>query len=299
MNPLISVVIPTYNREKELNRALLSVLNQTYSNWEVLVVDNHSDDRTEDMICSLNDKRVRIFKIHNNGVIAASRNLGIKHSKGEYIAFLDSDDWWKSNKLEVSVSFLKKGADFVFHPLNIVTNLNQKVFFRKLNSRNLKAPVFEDLIVKGNPISNSSVVVKKSILNKIGGLSEDYQLIAIEDFDAWLRISKITNNFAMIPEFLGYYWVGGGNTSNPIQNLETIKAFEKRYSNELSSLGKENGLWWSNYLKGRAYYLKGCYSHAKRVFKMVCFQDAPLMVVLKISLMVTIINFLSITTNKK
>src|SRR3989338_2810117 len=102
MKPIVSIVIPTYNRACDLERALKSVLAQTYSNWEALVVDNHSSDNTDDVVKSLNDSRLKLFKIHNDGVIAASRNAGVKHATGEYIAFLDSDDWWMPQKLEES-----------------------------------------------------------------------------------------------------------------------------------------------------------------------------------------------------
>ena len=101
MNPLVSIIIPTYNRANDLKRALQSVFDQTFTDWEILVVDNHSIDETDSLIKSFNDPKIKLLKIHNEGVIAKSRNLGFKHALGEYIAFLDSDDWWKPKKLEV------------------------------------------------------------------------------------------------------------------------------------------------------------------------------------------------------
>jgi len=87
LNPLVSIVIPTFNRAHYLDRALKSVFNQTYSHWEVLIVDNYSSEGTDNLFENLDDPRLKIFKIHNDGVISASRNLGVKNAIGKYIAF--------------------------------------------------------------------------------------------------------------------------------------------------------------------------------------------------------------------
>ena len=184
---LISVVIPTYNRARDLERALNSVLAQTYPHWEALVVDNHSSDNTDNVVTHFDDSRISLLKIHNNGVIAASRNLGIKHAQGEYIAFLDSDDWWLARKLEVSLKYLDRGADVVYHDLYMVTKRGQRLLWQKGRTRVLNSPIFEDLLVNGDALQTSGVVARDSILRKIGGLSEDVTLIGWEDYDAWLK----------------------------------------------------------------------------------------------------------------
>ena len=122
MIDLISIVIPTYNRSAELKRALKSVLSQTYKNFEVIVVDNNSIDNTDTMLKNLNDQRIRLLKINNNGIIAASRNMGINASNGEWIAFLDSDDWWHSNKLEKVIHYCSSGYDVCYHDLEIINS---------------------------------------------------------------------------------------------------------------------------------------------------------------------------------
>ena len=123
--PIVSVVIPTYNRELFLSRALISVVDQSFTRWEAIVVDNHSQDNTDEVIQNFKDSRIKLFKIHNRGVIAASRNLGVRAACGEWIAFLDSDDWWSPIKLERSLQFLNSGADIVYHDLFIVKNEKQ------------------------------------------------------------------------------------------------------------------------------------------------------------------------------
>ena len=102
MKNLISVIIPTYNRNKKLKRALESVINQSYFKWEVIVVDNYSNDGTQEMIKKFNNPKIQFYKFFNKGVIAASRNFAIRKSKGKILAFLDSDDWWTEDKLYYS-----------------------------------------------------------------------------------------------------------------------------------------------------------------------------------------------------
>jgi len=210
---LVSVVIPTYNHAHFLQQALQSVVDQSYSNWEALVVDNHSDDHTDDVVASFADPRIRLLKIHNNGVIAASRNLGIRNSRGEWVAFLDSDDYWHVKKLEISIRYLKKGADIVYHNMYKVQERGNASWRRRYVWR-LKSPVMTDLIIKGNALPNSSVVVRRQLLIEIDGLDESRDLITYEDYDAWIRIAALTERFVLIPRILGYYWIGGGNLSH-------------------------------------------------------------------------------------
>ena len=100
LKPFFSIVIPTYNCADYLKRALNSVFSQTYQNFEVIVVDNSSTDNTDVVLESFNEKKITVIKVHNKGIIAYSRNKGIEFSKGEWIAFLDSDDVWLPTKLE-------------------------------------------------------------------------------------------------------------------------------------------------------------------------------------------------------
>ena len=89
---LISIVIPTFNREKKLKKAILSVINQSYTNWELIIVDNNSSDESEALVNSFKNKNIFFYKIDNKGIIAKSRNFGVSISNGDYICFLDSDD---------------------------------------------------------------------------------------------------------------------------------------------------------------------------------------------------------------
>ena len=100
MAPTFSVVMPTYNQAEYLKLSLQSVLDRTFRDFDVVVVNNHSTDNTLDVIDQIKDERVKVIDYQNNGVIGAARNVGIKATQGPYVAFLDSDDTWKNNKLE-------------------------------------------------------------------------------------------------------------------------------------------------------------------------------------------------------
>ena len=217
--PLVSIVIPTYNHAKFIGKAIESVLEQTYVNWEAIVIDNQSIDDTQKIINQFKDSRIKYFKISNFGIIAKSRNFGIEVAKGKWIAFLDSDDWWTKNKIEICINNANDNVDFIYHDLEVVYKRNKFIFNKKKTiGRHLKKPILKDLLIseikRGTAIGNSSVIVRKDILNKIGGISEDKKIVASEDFNTWLRIAEITDQFKYIKNRLGYYLVHDKSAQN-------------------------------------------------------------------------------------
>jgi glycosyltransferase involved in cell wall biosynthesis len=224
---LISVVIPTYNRALDLKRALVSLTNQNYKKFEVLICDDGSTDNTFEIANEFKSKlNINYKKIQNSGKPAIPRNLGIANAKGKYIAFLDSDDWWHENKLQLAFEYLENGADLVYSDFFSVKSLKK---FDCIKVRRLSDNVTKDLLMNGNPICTSSVIVRKSILDVVGLFNEDTDFIAWEDFDLWLRISKHTNKLIHIPETLIYYWEGGGNISTNIRKIFTWQAIRRYY----------------------------------------------------------------------
>ena len=233
-------MIPTYNNAKFISKALKSVINQTYKNWEAIIVDNESIDETYKLINNFNDPRIKYFTISNDGIIAKSRNLGIKKAKGEWIAFLDSDDWWTKDKLEVCLSNIDETVDFIYHDLEIVDSTS-KFYLKKKNAkgRQLKKPILNDLLIglinKGNAIANSSVIVRKNILNKIGGISENKNLVAAEDFNTWLRIAKQTDQFKYLNKKLGFYLIHDVSAQKKdlsIAHRESVNEFMNLFNNQ-------------------------------------------------------------------
>ena len=252
MTVRVSVVIPTYNRAADLARALGSIFVQTFAAWEVIVVDNRSNDGTRAYVEGLRDPRLRFIEIDNGGVVAASRNAGWRASRGEYVALLDSDDWWKPRKLELSVAALDAGADIVYHDLLLARRAGQRLHLRRSRTRRLQAPAHDDLLEGGNALTNSSVVVRRKLLEAIGGISEERALIAFEDYDTWLRLAQVTGRFTRLPQALGYYWTGGANLSTPERTIRNLEHFKTTYSARADAPPRLPG--WYHYGYGRACY---------------------------------------------
>jgi len=212
-NSLISIIIPTYNQTKFLSYSINSVLNQTFTNWELLIVDNFSSDETTNILASYSDPRIKVFQINNGGIIAKSRNFAINAAEGAWIAFLDSDDYWFPNKLELVSKHCNLNYDLIYHHMKVVIDTDRIINSELIKSRKLKKPILKDLILNGNPIATSSVVVRKKRLTEVNFMSEAPQLIGIEDYNTWLRISNITEAFKLVPVELGVYRKHDNNNS--------------------------------------------------------------------------------------
>ncbi len=225
MNPIFTVIIPTYNHAEFLIHALRSVLNQTFLSWECLIVDNHSNDNTEEIVKEFNDPRFKLIKIHNHGVIAASRNLGIENSKGEWIAFLDSDDLWYATKLEVVASEI-----FANKELDVVCT-NEWLIQKESSIKTLLRygpyckEFYQALLIDGNRLSTSATVIKKNFLNKsLLRFREDKNYIAVEDYDLWLRLANCGAKFSFLNSIQGEYLIHAGNTStNTVRYHQNLK----------------------------------------------------------------------------
>ena len=243
-SPLISVIVPTYNRAHTILRCIHSVQQQTYEHWELIVIDNFSNDDTEGIIQKLCDKRIRFYKVHNEGCVALSRNLGIKKSTGSYIAFLDSDDWWTPKKLEHATETLKSGAQITYHDFFLFSeNAPLQLFRRKVKTRELREPVFDDLFLKGNALINSGVVVDKKVFDDIGYLSTDFSLIAAEDYDFWLRAALANVTFIRIPIPLGFYSLGENNLSSLELSNRSALFLLRKYKSSLKKIGGRIPAW--------------------------------------------------------
>lgn len=270
----VSVIVPTFNRASDLARCLDALEKQTVRGFEVLVCDDGSTDDSAQVVRRYEDRLdVKYHWAENFGGPARPRNAGLREARGKYVAFLDSDDWWTPDKLEVSLRYLERGAQFVYHDLRIVTPSGTPLFHQRSTTRALKAPVFNSLMSTGNVINNSSVVVARSLMQEIGGFSEDRELIAGEDFDAWVRVARLTDAFERLPQALGYYWQGSANISNPRRTLTILDALERRYADDLAQLGQPQ---WIAYERARANYHLGRREIAKSQLAAIDWRGAPL-----------------------
>jgi GT2 family glycosyltransferase len=182
---LVSVVIPTYNRVHVLERAIESVLSQTYSNYEIIVVDDGSTDSTKAAIAQ-SYGNVRLLSIPHSGVSKA-RNRGIMDADGKWVAFLDSDDYWLPRKLERQMEFLKAYPQYTICHTNEIwirngVRINQGKKHRKFMGWFFKPCLHLCLI------SPSSVIIHKSVFENCGMFDEQFEVV--EDYDLWLRITS-------------------------------------------------------------------------------------------------------------
>ena len=197
--PLISIVLPVYNREKLVLNSIESVLNQTYKNFELIVVDDYSNDNTHSVISSIPDKRIKLLKHDKNRGASAARNTGIKASRGDWIAFHDSDDLWNKNKLEKQVeTILTVEADIA------VIHCGLQYFDfdsgKKLNTRIIKGNI--NNLVKSNVgmiPGTPTMVIRKSSLDDVGYFDET--IPANEESELGIRIAK-KYKFKLVDEVL-------------------------------------------------------------------------------------------------
>ena len=196
MNPLVSVVIPTYNREKYIGQTVESVLNQTYSNFEVIVVDDGSTDGTKKALLKYASRLKYIFQ--SNSERGASRNKGLKESKGEFIAFLDSDDLWLPEKLNEEISQLLSNASagVVYSDVDLIdANGN---YLKTIKRKGYQGNVTEQLLCD-NFISIGGHLIRTKLLRQINGSREERELSGSEDWEMWVRLSRITD-FVYLPK---------------------------------------------------------------------------------------------------
>ena len=216
-----SIILPTYNRaDTYLRDAIDSIVIQSYGNWELLIVDNHSQDNTDELVRSYKDNRIKTYKIHNNGNIAKSRNLGIKKSSGDYIALIDSDDFWHRDKLKISFEHLSKyKSDGLCHSEYWLNEAGH----REIRHYGSSGFNYNNLLKNGNNISLSAVIIETNILKNIGGFSENVEYITAEDYDLWLKLAKNKYQIEFIKNILGTFRIHQFSESkNILKNTNAV-----------------------------------------------------------------------------
>ncbi len=195
---MISVVIPTYNGAKYIVSAINSVLQQSYQDFEIIIIDDGSTDNTRETVEQMTDERVRYFYQANQGPSAA-RNRGVELSRGEFIAFLDSDDLWRPDKLEIQLNAFKQHphVDLIFSNIEMCYEKSGAKFIKKFpNFANKELLLKNLLIIPMNTVPYpSTVLVKKDALIRAGLFDKD--IIVCEDWDLWLRMAVYTNFYCV------------------------------------------------------------------------------------------------------
>ncbi|MGY0287368.1 MAG: glycosyltransferase family 2 protein [Candidatus Methanodesulfokora washburnensis] len=186
---LISVILPTYNRARLLRRAIQSILNQTYQNFEIIVVDDCSNDNTEEVVKSFCDKRIRYIRNRRHMGAPFSRNIGIKVAHGKYIAFQDSDDIWLPKKLAKQINAFENSPKEVGVVYTSFWRIEEgkKVRIPPSNFRQYEGNIHE-ILLETNFIGTSAAMVKKECFEKVGMFDET--LPRLQEWDLWIRISR-------------------------------------------------------------------------------------------------------------
>ena len=235
MNPLVSIIINCYNGEKYLTETLESILNQTYKNWEIVFWDNQSTDNSSKIFNSYKDIRFKYFYAEKHTGLGTARNLAVETSKGDFIAFLDSDDFWDKKKLELQMNYFKnQEVGVVYSNIWILKKDKKKKLYMK--KKLPRANIYNELI-KNYCVGILTAVIRKKFYLKLEK-KFDERFTIIEDFDFFLRLSKLCF-FESVQEPLAYYRLHGGNLST-IKKGQAIIEYEKWFNENKADLNGDD-----------------------------------------------------------
>jgi len=239
--PEISVIIPTYNRAHLIGRAIQSVLNQSYQDFEIIIVDDCSTDNTEELIKELEkkDERIRYIKHEKNKGAAAARNTGIKACRGEYIAFQDSDCEWLPEKLEKQIKILKRaspeiGAVYTGYEAR---KDNKKFYGPPARIKKKEGNIYK-VLLEENFVPTVATVVVAEYLKKVGMFDE--RLPRLEDWELWIRLSKYYMfKFINKPLYINYCQTTGSISNDQNALIVAQKLILEKYFEEFKEQGKK------------------------------------------------------------
>ena len=259
--PCISVIIPTYNRAAVFERAVSSVLEQTWSDLEVILVDDGSEDDTLHRSTVVKDTRLRIFEQENKGVSAA-RNLGIRHARGKYIALLDSDDYWLPPKLERQLAFMRQGGFHISQTDEIWMRNGRRVNPKYKHAK--FAGWFFERSLALCLISPSCVMFSREYWETVGPFDES--LPACEDYDLWLRTGPCFP-VGLLPESLVVKT--GGNPdqlSGKIIGLDLYRMYAMGHLLQREVLAPDAAKFTVDMLRSKALlYMQGCLKRGREI----------------------------------
>ncbi len=229
-NPRVSVIIPTYNRDKLILKALDSIFNQTFKDFEILIIDDASTDNTEQVIQEMNHPQIRYFKLEKNGGQCIARNFALQHVKGEFVAFLDSDDEWLPEKLEKQVALFDNGSDRMGGAYgNSYTTDAIKDETVLIKTENYRGNIHDKFLAGFCPPTPSMFMVKREALERVNGFDE--KLLTFVDLDLWMRISEHYDfDYVDDPVIIKYEQIGDQYVNNFNKRYKGYHLFMKKWS---------------------------------------------------------------------
>jgi len=221
--PKVSVIIPTHNRAEFLHSAITSVLNQTFQDFEIIIIDDASNDHSREVIANFNDARIKVRHNQVSKGAAGARNIAIMNSNCEYIAFLDDDDEWLPEKLKIQACLLDNSPPEVG---GVCTG-----YFTIEKSGRILSTVNPEMIdlSKGNPIATSSILLRRECFEKCGMFDES--MLACSDYDMWIRMSK-KFCFKIVKNTLMKYYINeNGLTFNYEKKVRSLEILLRKHEN--------------------------------------------------------------------
>lgn len=214
--PLISVVIPAYNAQETIKETIESILNQTFSNFELIIINSSSTDATLEILSKIDDSRIKVYN-DSKANVAVNRNRGFNHAIGDFITFIDADDIWTSNKLEAQYNALIENPDtnVVYSWTNCIDESGK--FLRKCSHVKWSGDVYSKFLLDDFIGSGSNVMIRRQAYIEVGGFDES--LTNAQDTDMWLRLSA-RYNFAVVPEAQILYRIRNDSMSSNVVGLE-------------------------------------------------------------------------------
>lgn len=200
--PLVSVLLPVNNGEEYVEESIRSILSQTYDNFEIIVINDGSTDRSSRIVNNIDDPRIRYYEQNNRG-LAAALNFGIRVARGEYLARQDQDDFSLPKRLEKQVSFLESHPDYgMVGTWAGIWDGRRKT--KKVHKHPEESIVLKFRLLFGNPFVHSSMMIRKEVFEKVGFYSTDESRQPPEDYELWSRVARVFE-VANIPEILHCY----------------------------------------------------------------------------------------------
>lgn len=218
--PRVSVVIPTHNRADLLKEAIASVVAQTMADFELIIVNDNSTDHTDQVVSSFHDPRISLIHFNSGGVPSATRNAGARRARGEILTFLDSDDYWRPERLERCLAALTPAYEAVCHAEDFIDAKGRKLRTQIYGPESRAN--YHSLLLTGNCLSMSAVVLRRPLFERLGGFSEDPRVVIAEDYELWLRMAKAGARFRFIDDVLGIYRLTPSGIANDV--LKSLRA---------------------------------------------------------------------------
>ncbi len=227
-NPEVSIIMNCFNGEKYLEKSISSVINQTYKNWELIFWNNKSSDASEKIFKSFKDSRLKYFESNNFQKLYKARNNAIKKSRGRFITFIDTDDWWLKRKIEKQLGILKKNKSYSFIYSNWFVFDQNKKTKKIFNHSKLPSGKISQNLLNKYEINIGTVMIKKKVLQKFR-FNENYEIIG--DFDLFIKLS-LKYMFLSIQEPLSFYRLHNENLSKKynLHARELDNWIKKNYS---------------------------------------------------------------------